>query len=117
MLFRNDIDQLIEYVVTDFATFEGENRNVGRARIEGMEAGWRYQGEQWSLRATATVQDPVNQDDGSRLLRRARETLSFSSARRVGEHELALEVLAAGGRHDYGFPQALRLPGYVLANL
>ncbi len=116
-LFRNDIEQLIEYVVTDFSTFDGENRNVGRARIEGVEASWRYQGELWSLGAAATLQDPVNQDDGSRLLRRARETLSVSLARKLGAHELALDVLAAGERRDFGFPAPVRLPGYVLANL
>ena len=37
--FRNEIDDLIEFVVLDPVTFEGENRNVERARIDGIEAG------------------------------------------------------------------------------
>lgn len=116
-LFRNEISQLIEYVVTDFSTFDGENRNVGQARIDGLEANWRYQGETWSLRAAATLQDPRNRDDGSRLLRRARETLSLGLARRFGAHEVALDVLAAGSRQDFGFPAPARLPGYVTAGV
>jgi len=37
--FDNRIDDLIDYVVTDFVTFDGQNENIERARIKGVELG------------------------------------------------------------------------------
>jgi len=116
-LFRNDIDQLIEFVVTDPVTFEGENRNVERARIEGAEFSWRYEGEAWSARAGATLQDPRDEQTGTRLLRRARANVTLAVARRFGAHELALDLLRAGERRDFGFPDPVSLSAYWLAIL
>jgi vitamin B12 transporter len=115
--FRNDIDDLIQYVVTDFTTFDGENRNVARARIEGVEAAWQYEGERWFGRAAATWQDPVDRDSDERLLRRARENYTLALGRRVGPHVVALDLLAAGERLDFGFPAPVELPSYVVASL
>jgi vitamin B12 transporter len=116
--FRNDIDGLIEFVVTDPATFDGENRNVARARIEGIEAAWHYEGERWGARAAATLQDPRDRTTGARLLRRARENYTAAVARRFGDgHELAVDLLYAGERRDFGFPAPIVLPAYWLANL
>ncbi|HEY7753735.1 MAG TPA: TonB-dependent receptor [Steroidobacteraceae bacterium] len=116
-LFRNEIDELIQFVVTDPETFDGENRNVERARIEGAEAAWRYDGRLWSARAGLTWQDPRDAITGARLLRRARENATLAVARRIGEHELALDILHAGERKDFGFPDPVRMPAYWLANL
>ncbi|MGH8251135.1 MAG: TonB-dependent receptor domain-containing protein [Steroidobacteraceae bacterium] len=114
--FRNDIDELIEFVVLDPDTFEGENRNVERARIEGLEASWHFDGEAWAARATATVQEPRDRVTDERLLRRADENFTLGLMRRIGAHEVALDVLYAGAREDFGFPP-VRLPAYWLANL
>jgi vitamin B12 transporter len=116
-LFRNDIDDLIEFVVLDPNTFDGENRNVAKARIDGAEAAWHYDGEAWSARAAATFQDPRDRGTDERLLRRARENYSAGVARRFGGHEVALDVLYAGERRDFGFPVQTVLPAYWLANL
>ena len=43
--FDNHIRDLINYVVIDFDTFDGENRNVDRARIKGVELGYQFTGE------------------------------------------------------------------------
>ncbi|MBX3704242.1 MAG: TonB-dependent receptor [Steroidobacteraceae bacterium] len=116
-LFRNEIDELIQFVVIDFDTFEGENRNVERARIEGAEATWRYEGERWSARAGLTLQDPRDTLTGARLLRRAKENATLALSRRIGGHEFALDLLYAGDRRDFGFPQPVAMPAYWLANL
>jgi vitamin B12 transporter len=116
-LFRNEIDELIQFVVTDFETFEGENRNVERARIEGAEASWRYDGERWSARAGVTLQDPRDAITGARLLRRARENATLALSRRIGGHEFAIDLLHAGERRDFGIPQPVAMPAYWLANL
>ncbi|MSQ91884.1 MAG: TonB-dependent receptor [Gammaproteobacteria bacterium] len=118
-LFRNEIDDLIEYVVTDFVTYEGENRNVERARIEGLETSWRYEGERWAANATATLQDPHNLVTDERLLRRAEEHFTLAVSRRIGAHEIAVDLLHAGDRKDigdFGNPP-VTLPAYWLANL
>ena len=116
--FRNDIDELIEFVVTDPGTFDGENRNVAKARIEGVEAAWHYDGERWGARAAATLQDPRDRTTDARLLRRARENYTAAIARRFGDgHEVALDLLYAGERRDFGFPSPVVLPAYWLANL
>lgn len=115
--FRNDIDELIQFVVIDFETFAGENRNAERARIDGLEAAWRYDGEAWSARASATLQDPRDAITDARLLRRARENATLAIARRIRGHELALDLLYAGDRRDFGFPEPVSLDSYWLANL
>ncbi|MGH8197233.1 MAG: TonB-dependent receptor domain-containing protein [Steroidobacteraceae bacterium] len=114
--FRNEIDDLIEFVVLDFDTFEGENRNVERARIDGLEAAWRYDGERWAARATATLQDPRDLITNQRLLRRAQENFTLGVLRRIGSHRFAVDLLYAGDRKDFGFPP-MRMPAYWLANL
>jgi len=114
--FRNEIDDLIEFVVLDFDTFEGENRNVERARIDGFEAAWRYDGERWAARATATLQDPRDLITNERLLRRAEENFTLGVLRRIGSHQVAVDLLYAGDRKDFGIPP-VRLPAYWLANL
>jgi len=116
-LFRNEIDNLIQYVVTDYETYDGENRNVARARIEGVEASWQYTNGPWIARAGATLQDPRDLSTGTRLLRRARENFTLALARDVGPHQLSIDLLAAGDRLDYGYPDPVRLDGYFLANL
>ena len=115
--FRNDIDDLIEFVVLDPNTFEGENRNVLEARIDGIEAAWRLDGERWSARATATLQDPRDRTTDARLLRRARENFTAALSRRFGAHEFGIDLLYAGERRDFGFPAQTVLPAYWLANL
>jgi vitamin B12 transporter len=115
--FRNDIDELIQFVVTDPGTFAGENQNVERARIDGLEAGWRYDGEAWSARASATLQDPRDEITDTRLLRRARENATLALSRSFRGHELALDLLYAGDRRDFGFPEPVTLDSYWLANL
>ena len=115
--FRNDIDQLIEFVVIDPDTFEGENRNVAKARIDGIEAGWQFDGERWAASATATLQDPRDRTTDARLLRRARENFTAAVLRRIGNHEIELDLLYAGERRDFGFPEQTQLPAYWLANV
>jgi vitamin B12 transporter len=113
--FRNEIDNLI-VTVFDPITFVPDNQNVERARIDGIEAAWNYDGETWAAHATATLQDPRDQTTDERLLRRAEENFTVGVLRRIGAHEIAMDLLYAGDREDFGSPQVL-LPAYWLANL
>ena len=116
-LFQNDIDDLIEFVVVDPATFDGRLENVESARIRGVEAGYAYTGADWQLRAQISVQDPENRSTGARLLRRTRESVTVGATRSFGPVAVGLDVLYAGAREDFGFPEPTRLSAYTLANL
>jgi vitamin B12 transporter len=116
-LFRNDIDDLIEFVTLSFDPFAGENRNVAEARIEGIEASLEYDAAPWHLRVAAIHQDPRNLDTGEVLYRRAEDSLTVSVVRSFGPLQLGLDMLAAGERLDAGFPEPVTLDAYVLANL
>jgi vitamin B12 transporter len=115
--FQTDIDDLIEFVVTDFETFEGVNQNVAEARIRGIEAGWHHAGERWQAHVEAIYQEPRNLADDSTLLRRAEQSLTAGVTRSFGPVQLGLDVLASGERKDVGFPQPVTLDAYVLASL
>jgi len=115
--FRNDIDDLIEFVTLSYDPFAGENRNVDEARIEGIEAAYEFEDGPWRARVEAIHQDPRNRTTGTQLMRRARDSVTASVQRTIGPVALGLDVLAAGERKDFGFPSPVTLDGYVLANL
>jgi len=116
--FDNDINNLIlyTYAPTPDDPYAGQNQNVGRARIRGIEASWDYTSDAWTGHAEVSRQDPTDRDDGSRLLRRSRLSGAASLTRRLGRQEAGLDVLASGDRYDIGYPSNIRLGGYTLVN-
>jgi vitamin B12 transporter len=116
-VFHTDIKNLIEFVTLSYDPFAGENRNVGHARIQGIEAAYDYRSTLWNFRVEAIYQNPENLDNGEQLLRRARESLTVSAFRRVGPFEVGVDVLAVGDRKDFGFPEPVTLDSYVLTDL
>ena len=50
-------------------------------------------------------------------MRRARENATLAVSRRIRGHELALDLLYAGDRKDFGFPEPVTMGSYWLANL
>ena len=114
--FDNHIRDLIAYVITDFETFDGQNQNVDRARIKGVELGYQFTGEAWRASAELTLQDPRDETTDQRLLRRSREALVLAVDRDVGRLDLGVDVSAYGNRKDFGFPQNVTLDSYALVN-
>ncbi len=114
-VFRNNIDDLVEYVF-DPVTFDGGNINVGRASIRGIDASFQFSSENWQWRLGAVIQNPENRVDGSELPRRARRSLTASLVRRFDWSEFGLDLLATESRRDTSFGDT-RNAGYVLANL
>ena len=108
-LYRNDIEDLIEFDLTSF-----ELRNIAEAEIRGAELAWEYQGDTFSVRTALVKQSADNAADGSRLFRRAEESMTVSLRKSIGDHQFGLSVLASGDRVDVG---NVPLPGYVLADL
>jgi vitamin B12 transporter len=114
--FDNRIDQLIEFACLDAFCFSGENRNVARARIRGVEAGWRWRPGAWTATVEGIVQDPIDETTGERLARRAGKSLTASLSRRLGRFELGADALAQGRREDSAFSSTVNA-GYALLNL
>jgi vitamin B12 transporter len=107
--YANDIEDLIEF---DLATFTLVN--IDTAEIRGVQLGYEYLGDTFSLRGDLVRQRAENTSTGSRLLRRAEESLTLSYTQDIGRHKLGLSVLASGDRMDFG---GVTLPGYVVASL
>jgi vitamin B12 transporter len=107
--YANDIEDLIEF---DFATFTLVN--IDSAEIRGVQLGYEYLGDSYSLRTDLVRQQADNTSNDSRLMRRAEESITVSYTQDVGRHRLGLSVLASGDREDFG---GVVLPGYVVASL
>jgi vitamin B12 transporter len=114
--FDNQIDDLINFVIVDFDTFEGQNQNIDRARIQGVELGYRFAAQGWQARAELTLQDPRDETTDERLLRRSRESLMLAVNRDIGRLDLGVDVAAYGNRKDIGFPSSVTLDSYALLN-
>ena len=114
--FDNRIKDLIDYVIIDFDTFEGQNQNVERARIKGVELGYNYANEGWRVRAELTLQDPRDETTDERLLRRSEEALMLAVNRDVGPLDVGVDIAAVGDRKDFGFPENVTLDSYTLVN-
>jgi vitamin B12 transporter len=99
--FQDTIDDLIVFVPDPSnMVFGGENRNINRARIRGLEASWESHDDPWSLRTALTLQDPRDLSGNSELLRRARLSLTLSGSRHFGRGELGIDLLQSGSRND-----------------
>ena len=114
--FDNDIDNLIQFVVTDPATFAGQNRNVAKAKISGVEMTWRFQNDGWDLRSSLVLQNPENITDDQQLLRRSKRSLTLGITKHLPSLDLGFNVLATDQRKDFGFPAPVDIGGYTLLN-
>jgi vitamin B12 transporter len=112
--FRTKIEDMISFTGGD--NFRAEN--TARVRIDGVEAEYGANLAGWLLNASATVQDPENEDTGATLLRRAKRKGAVSVDREFGGGWRAgAESVFVGAREDAGFPTNVTLPGYGLLNL
>jgi vitamin B12 transporter len=122
-VFQNTIDDLIMFVSDPRnLIYFGENQNIDRARIRGVEVTWDLRRDPWSLRAEASLQDPRNLSADAadtELLRRTKHSFTLSGTRRIGRGEIGVDFLDTGAREDLdvvsGAP--LRDGGYLLTSI
>lgn len=108
--YQTDIDDLISFG----PSFVLEN--IDRARIRGLEAGWRHVDAGWDAEVRAALLETEDLATGEELPRRADRTLTARLGRRYGAFELGADLLATGARKDSSFSN-IRLPGYALVDL
>ena len=116
--YENRIDDLVEYVLIDPTNFIYQTQNVGRARLRGLELGYRLDLGAWHAAASATWTDPRNLSTATTLPRRARRTGALEVRYQGSAIELLAALRASGPRSDvddFGLPA--RTAGYALLAL
>ena len=108
-IYATDIEDLIEF---DFTTFTLVN--IDQAEIRGVNFGYEYQGDSFTVRTQLVNQRADNATSGMRLWRRAEHSASVSYTQNIGRHRLGVAVLASGDREDFG---GVILDSYVVASL
>jgi len=117
--FQDTITDLIEFVPNpENLVYGGENENVDRARIRGLEAAWTLTTDEWSLSASASLQDPRDLTTEAHLLRRTRQSFAVRGARNFGPSSIGIELLQAGPRPDLDVVTGAPVTdgGYLLAS-
>ncbi|PTB19508.1 TonB-dependent receptor [Trinickia symbiotica] len=110
--FETRYTDLINYVSTQGGLFFVA-QNVGRAKVQGLEGSWSGHVGKTDVRAALTVQNPVDEDADTDLVRRARRFASLSANRSIGAWRVGGEWIVSSERNDNG----VKLGGYGLVNL
>ena len=115
--FQDSIDDLIVFVNDPNLLFGGENQNVDRARIRGIEVSWDLRADPWIVHAEGSLQDPRDLIDDAGLLRRTKHSFTLSAARKIGRGQIGTELLLAGPRPDIDVVSGAPAQdgGYILA--
>ncbi|MDE1182916.1 TonB-dependent receptor [Paraburkholderia sp.] len=110
-VFQTRYSNLIDYAETSPGIYVAQN--VGRAKVQGVEGSWRGRLGQTDVRASVTVQNPVDEDTHTDLVRRARHFASLSANRNIAAWRVGGEWIVSGARND----TSARLGGYGIVNL
>lgn len=117
VLFNTDYQDAIT-----FDNFTFTVRNVRKAHVTGIETSYTGQVAGFDLRASFTVQDPVEQEPGGlelQAVRRAKAFGAFSAYRSWGAWRLGGDLRISEDRRDTNIVSgaSLREGGYTVANL
>ncbi|HMD73505.1 MAG TPA: TonB-dependent receptor [Steroidobacteraceae bacterium] len=117
--FQNTINDLIVFVNDPNLLYGGENQNVDRARIRGLEASWELLADPWTVHLEGSLQDPRDLVDNSQLLRRTKHSFTLDAARKIGRGEIGMDLLLSGPRPDLDIisDAPMQDGGYLLASL
>ena len=116
--FQNEIDDLINYVDPDgfLGPIPGQNVNIDKARIRGVEVEYRYAFGNWSGNVSGTYQDPEDRTTGEQLARRAKKSFAATLNYRTGPWQFGGNLLSTGKREDSAFNTTV-LGGYSVFDL
>jgi vitamin B12 transporter len=106
--YRNTVRDLVDF--SGGETFHAIN--IGRARLQGAEADWRWQAEDWRLAGNLSWLQARNLVTGNPLLRRAPRKANLLAEHALGAGRLGLELHAVSARPEFGGD----LPGYAVAS-
>lgn len=102
-----------DLLLYDFNTWQFSN--VSRVKNQGLETSYSGRFHMTDLRASLSLQDPINETTGLQLVRRAKTLASVSVSQSLGLWTLGGSVRYTGARPDVaGVPE---LPSNVLVDL
>ena len=120
-VFRNDLDDLIVFqpMPTVSNPFAGENENVDRARVKGIEFSHVLSLASWDWRNDLIFQDPQDLVTNTTLLRRAKRSLTSNLSWHDDLTSASLNLLFTGQRSDVDFNTGAPVTdaGYVLTSV
>lgn len=122
VLYRNQIDDLINYVsgpgscVNGSGKYPGCYGNTKRARLEGLTLSGAQSVAGFNLSASFDWQNPRDLDSGKLLARRARQQLKLAADTRLERWQLGAELQLSGKRYD-DKDNKIALGGYGRLNL
>jgi len=112
--YQTEIEDLIEWEET--SPYFYEPRNIGTARIQGLELTAARQWGPWYLKGNVSLLDPVNAETDQQLARRAKRTVSVDIQRQWKKWELGATIYATSARYDDADNEE-RLSGYGLLDM
>ena len=120
-VFRNNLDDLIVFQPqpTPANPFAGQNENVDRARVKGIEFSHVLTLTSLDWRNDLIVQDPQDLVTHPTLLRRAKRSLSSNLTWHDDQTSAGVNLLFTGSRTDVDFNTGAPVTdaGYVLAGV
>lgn len=116
-VFQTRTTDQFQWVTTDFVTFDGELRNVKKTRNQGLELSAVRPLANWQLRASLTLQDPVDLATDERLIRRPRVLGSLGATNTFDHWRIGADLSYTGSRYDYDLAGTTTAAAYWLANL
>ncbi len=116
-VFQTRTTDQFQWVTTDFLTFDGELRNVKKTRNQGVELSAVQHLSAWELRASLTLQEPVDLATDERLIRRPRVLGSFGAVNTFDKWRVGGDLSYTGSRYDYDLAGTTTSAAYWLANL
>ncbi len=96
-LFKTRYRDLINY-----KSWTDGYENIGKAKVEGLEAETQTTIGAWLLSPTLTVLNPVDQTSKNQLQGRSKRTLKLHGERRVGRGDLIVDWIGQSRRYSFG---------------
>ncbi|MEC5407229.1 TonB-dependent receptor [Paraburkholderia sp. MPAMCS5] len=109
--FQTRYSNLIDYQQVTPGIYLAEN--VGHAKVQGLEGSWSGHVGRTDVRASVTLQNPVDLDNDVDLVRRARRFASLAVNRSIAGWRVGGEWIVSGPRED----SSGKLGGYGIVNL
>lgn len=113
--FHTDIDNMIT-TVTDPKTRLSTARNIGKARIDGLESEFSTEIFGWTTKLNLSMLSPKDRLTNLRLPRRADKTLGFDVSRSFGDVDVGTHIIAQDHRYD-DVANNIKVGGYVTVDL
>lgn len=110
-------DQIQWFTTNSRFLGDGEFRNLKTTRNRGVELSGVQQLSIWELRASLTIQDPIDLSTNDRLIRRPHALGSFGAVTKLDKWRVGGNLSYTGSREDYNATGTTTVDPYWLVHL